>query len=132
MKPGAIYFFKDFLFEDGGKADKLVVILNNPKGNEPYLLCPTTSKQHRRKAIIGCHSQDNYFFIDQRQDNLHMDTWIVFHKIYSHTAAQIKHRFDEGDKEILVLEETLWRAIKNCILKSKDIEQDYLEMIKRG
>ena len=30
------------------------------------------------------------------------------------------------------LEKTLWKAIKNCILKSVDLPGDYEEMIKRG
>lgn len=133
MKPGTVLLFKDFVFKDGGKTDKLVIILNNPKGNEPYLLCPTTSQQHKRKAVLGCHAEDNYYYIDQRQDKLVKNTWVVFHEIYEYSAAQIlKQRFTTGAKEILTIEETLWRAIKNCILKSKDIEQDFLEMIKRG
>lgn len=134
MKPGTILSFADFTFKDGGKSPKkLVVILNNPKANEPYLLCPTTSQPHKRKAVVGCHAEYSYYYIDQRQDNLLKNTWIVFHEIYSYSQAQIlKQKFEIGAREILSLEQTLWVAIKNCILKSKDIEQDYLDMIKRG
>ena len=82
MNAGTVLFFKDFIFRDGSSKDKLIIILNSPQNNEPFLFCPTTSQQHRRKSILGCHSEDNYYFIDERQDNFIKNTWVVFHIIY--------------------------------------------------
>jgi hypothetical protein len=133
MKAGSILFFKDFQFEDGIKKDKLLLILNNPIDAEPYLLCPTTSQQHNRKKILGCHSQNNYYFIDQNQDKFVKDTWVVFHKIYpKDIASVIKSGIDRELIKKFELESSLWDTIKNCILKSIDIEQDFLEMIARN
>ncbi|MDZ7723238.1 MAG: hypothetical protein U5R06_10645 [candidate division KSB1 bacterium] len=70
-------FFKDFIFKDGSSKDKLVIILNHPKGEEPYLLCTTTSQKHTRKKELGCHAKENYFYIDQDQDGFIKNTWVV-------------------------------------------------------
>lgn len=133
MSPGTVFFFEDFVFADGDKGNKLVIVLNSPKGDEPYLLCPTTSQQHKRKKIIGCHAENNYYYIDEKQDRFVKNTWVVFHKIYPFSAAMmVKQSLQTLRKTEFTLEQTLWRAIKNCILKSKDIDQDYLKMIGRS
>jgi hypothetical protein len=131
MRPGTVLFFKDFRFKDGSSKDKLVIILNNPQGDDPFLLCPTTSQQYTRKRVLGCYSSDNYFFIDSNQDNFKKDTWVVFHNIYSYSAAAILSSSFAGQiSQLFEIEPSLWSVIKNCILRSVDIDQDYLELIQ--
>lgn len=131
MRPGTVLFFRDFRFKDGSCKDKLVIILNSPKGDDPFLLCPTTSQQHTRKNILGCHASDNYFYIDNKQDKFEKNTWVVFHSIYSFSASAILSSTFQGKvKQKFEMEPSLWRALKNCILQSVDIDQDYLEFIR--
>ena len=133
MNAGTVLLIKDFKFQDGTQKDKLLIVLNNPKDDEPFLLCPATSQQWRKSKILGCHSDDNYFYIDENQDKFLKNTWIVFHKLYSYSAALIvKESFQQNLFKKFAIEPTLWQAIKNCILQSKDIEIEYLEMIKRN
>ncbi|MBD3374284.1 hypothetical protein GF406_04545 [candidate division KSB1 bacterium] len=80
MRPGTVLVFKDFKFEDESTRDKLAIVLNKPKDDEPYLICLTTTQPHRKKAILGCHSKDNYFYIDSDQTSFIENTWVVLAK----------------------------------------------------
>lgn len=132
MKAGDVFCFINFQFSDGSTAPKkLLIILNTPQNDEPYIVCLTTSV-HKvwRTKVLGCHSEKNYYFVDSKQDNFDTDTWIVFEKIYElDTAKLLNSCLKDGSYTLFELESTLWDALKKCIVKSKDIEQDYLEMI---
>ena len=133
MQAGTTLFFKDFRFKDGGTSDKLVIVLNTPEKDQPYLLCPTTSKQHHRKSQLGCHSEDNYFYVDEKQDHFDVNTWILFHEIYEKKSAELLSEKFQGKLYMKFdLDTNLWKAVRNCILKSVDIELDYLEMIEKS
>ena len=133
MKPGTVLFFKDFKFKDGSSKDKLLIVLNQPRGEEPYLLCTTTSRKRRRKKELGCHAKENYFYIDQDQDGFIKNTWVVFHIVYAFSApALVSSNFKGKLYQSFDLEPSLWTALKHCILQSMDIDQDYLELIERG
>lgn len=133
MQAGTALFFKDFRFKDGGISDKLVIVLNTPQKDQPYLLCPTTSKQHHRKSQLGCHSEANYFYVDENQDNFDVNTWILFHVIYEKESSELlSEKFRGKLYRMFDLDTNLWDAVRNCILKSGDIELDYLEMIEKS
>lgn len=133
MTPGEVFFFKDFKFKDGKTKDKLIIILNYPQDNEPYLVCCTTHVQHFRLKELGCHSEDNYYFVDNQQDNFDIDTWIVFGTIYELSVDKILNAcINQGTHSLFTLEKTLWNSMKACILKSKDIAGVHLEMIGRA
>jgi len=70
MTPGTVLFFKDFEFKDHGVSHKLLIVLNSPKieNSEPYLVCPTTSQQHKKSKAVGCHAEKNYFYVEEKQD----------------------------------------------------------------
>lgn len=134
MKAGDVVCFINFQFTDGTTSPKkLLIILNTPHGTESYLVCLTTSQTKPwRTKELGCHSDKNYYFVDAHQDNFDTDTWIVFEKIYELDVAKLLNScLKDGSYTLFELDPTLWKALKNCIAKSKDIEQDYLEMILR-
>ena len=131
MKAGDVIFFINFKFENGNTADKILIILNTPQNDDPYLVCLTTSQpKNWRKKQIGCHADNNYYFVDANQDNFNKDTWIVFEKIYPLDVAKLLNScLKDGSYGLFELDASLWKALKNCIAKSNDIEQDYLERI---
>jgi len=133
MKAGDVFYFIKFKFDDGSTQNKLLIILNTPQNDEPYLVCLTTSQHKKwRKKELGCHAEANYYFVDANQDNFDADTWIVFEKVYTLDVARLLNScFKDGSYTLFELDSTLWKALKNCIAKSKDIEQDYLELILR-
>lgn len=45
FKSGCILLDKKFKFRDNEIDEKLIVLLNNPGKNEPYLFCCTTSRE---------------------------------------------------------------------------------------
>ncbi len=134
MKAGDVIYFINFKFSDGTFAKKILIILNTPQKDEPYLVCLTTSvyKKWRTKEL-GCHANKNYYFVDSRQDNFNTDTWIVFEKIYELDVAKLLNSsLKDGTYKLFELDPTLWKALKNCITRSIDIEQDYIEIILRN
>lgn len=134
MMAGDVIYFTNFKFQDETTRNKLLIILNTPQDTEPYLVCLTTS-QHKswRTKQIGCHSEENYYFVDSHHDNFDEDTWIVFDTIYELSVDKLLNScWKEGTYKLFELESTLWTAIKNCLAKSQDIEQDYLEIILKN
>lgn len=133
MKAGDVFYFFNFKFEDGTTADKILIILSTPQNDEPYLVCLTTSQHKKwRTKQLGCHEDKNYYFVDANQTNFNKDTWIIFEKIYELDVTRLLNScFKDGSYSLFELDKSLWKALKNCIVKSKDIEQDYLELILR-
>ena len=133
MKAGDVFYFINFKFSDESTRNKLLIILNTPKDDEPYLTCLTTSQPKKwRTKELGCHSEKNYYFVDSKQDNFNSDTWIVFEKIYPlEVSTLLNSCLKDGSYTLFELDPSLWKALRNCIAKSKDIEQIYLDMILR-
>lgn len=134
MTAGSIIVYHQFTFHDGGTSpQKLLVILNNPKAGEKYIVIPTTSKQHNKSKIPGCHSEHNYYFIDKGHTKFKTETWIVFSDYYELGQAEMLKGITENKiDDLFDLEITLWNSIRNCILKSVDLPSDFEEMIKRS
>lgn len=134
MNAGTVLLFKDFVFKDGEiSPQKLVLILAAPqKKDQTYLCCLTTSQQHYKSAQLGCHYENNYYYIDARQSNFTLNTWIVFDKIYEFTFTELlSESFNKNVSTLFNLEQTLWRAVRNCVVKSEDVEIEYIERIKK-
>ncbi|MEQ8187149.1 MAG: hypothetical protein ABRQ39_04200, partial [Candidatus Eremiobacterota bacterium] len=61
MNKGTIFYHKKFEFSDGETGKKLLILLNEPQGNEPYLFCKTTSKKKYNLENEGCYSDKNIY-----------------------------------------------------------------------
>lgn len=131
MKAGDVFYFINFKFDDGSARNKLLIILNTPVEDEPFLVCLTTSQAKKwRLNKLGCYSEQNYYFVDSLQENFEKDTWIVFERIYEVDAAKLLNsHFKDGSVKLFELQPDLWKALKNCIAKSRDVEQIYIDMI---
>jgi predicted transcriptional regulator of viral defense system len=120
MIAGDVIYFVNFRFQDGTTRDKLLIILNTPKDNEPYLVCLTTSQQKKwRSKQPGCHSDKNYYFVDGKQDNFKKDTWIDFSVVYTLDVARLLNScLKDGTYRLFELDITFWKALKKSISKS--------------
>lgn len=59
---GDILCDKKFKFGDGTVGEKLLIILNKPRGNEPYLVVKTTSQKDRYEGVKpGCNPKRHVF-----------------------------------------------------------------------
>lgn len=77
MNPGTIIFDNDFIFSDGSKGKKILVILND--GSEGfYIVVKTTSKSAFKGINYGCQATDRYpdFFLPEGSCCLNDNTWI--------------------------------------------------------
>lgn len=86
LKPGCILFDTKFEFKDNKIGEKLIVLLNNPRENEPYLFCRTTSREkppYQIKTPKGCQKDSYYFFISACNFFLE-DTWLLLYEIYEY------------------------------------------------
>ena len=132
LKSGCILFDTKFEFKDNKIGEKLIVLLNNPRENEPYLFCRTTSRErppYQIKTPKGCQKGSYYFFINACNFFLE-DTWLLLYEIYEYDyICMLNKHFKQQMRIINCIDDNILRQIKNCIKNSDDISEKYLEMI---
>lgn len=132
LNPGCILFDTKFVFKDNEIGEKLIVLLNNPRKNEPFLFCRTTSIEkppYKIKTPSGCQKNSQYFFINACEF-FPKDTWLLLYEISEYNIARIlKKAFDKEISIINSINDTILRQIKNCIKCSEDISEKHLKMI---
>lgn len=130
MKAGDILYHNEYQYPDGSSGIKLLILLNIPKNEEPYLFCEVTSQQHFRSKTFGCNSYRQYFFIPATRDWFNKNTWIKLDTITGwKTASILKDKFD-GKLDIKgKLSTNIFNAVKNCVRKIDTINNKYKKMI---
>jgi len=120
MKKGEVVFRPNYAFPNGITSDKLLIVLNDPTPNEPYLFLLTTSKQKRREKTPGCHSSSGYYVIPKNIDFFtEPATWILFNTVTECTFEDEAKELKAGNfKTMCCLKDTTMRAIINCIKQS--------------
>ncbi len=129
MAEGDVYFWKKFEFPDGGRADKLLIVLNNTDlcDFSNVLLFKTTSKQWRRQSREGCN--DGYFFFSRGKELFPMDTWILF-TVYEVTFGDLlKTKSDNSIEFKGTLKNKSLAALLDCASKSNDISGHHMDVI---
>ncbi len=126
---GAIYFHKDFKFDDGEKADKFFILLNSPSRGEPYLFVKTTSQQGHKPEQPGCIETISTFFIPINKTFFYKPTWVLLHEIYP-----IEHNTVKGSSKVSLagdLDASTIDAILECLEKTQkdDIAPDHEKLI---
>ncbi len=130
MKRGTILLHTNFKFKDGEIGEKLLVILNNQRGGNPFLMARTTTNGTNKPRTPGCLYNENLFFIESDKTWFSNDTWIQLYELYSFTAKDVlKDKFD-GHLEIKsTLPEQKANEIKNCVKQLVDLPVKYKKMI---
>jgi hypothetical protein len=135
MARGAVYFHPQFKFHDNEIGEKRFVILNEPRGDEPYLVAKTTTNLRDKAYVKGCHPAQRAFFVPAgSEEALPLDTLIQLFEFYEFSKAELleaslrdkllEHR---GNLTVLTIAQLV-----NCIKKLKyDIPQQYFELITR-
>lgn len=132
MKKGTVFLHKDYQFPDGGMADKLFIIINNPGPKDPFLTCKTTSKQDSRPDQVGCHYLKKVYVIRENEDFFKLRTWVQFHTLFRFYHDRLMKLLKNGDVEVMAeLKTQTTSAIVNCVRKSEDITFYDLELIKK-
>lgn len=130
MKRGTILFHSKFRFQNGQIGKKFLVILNNQKASDPFILAKTTSQDKNKSHIPGCLTKENLFFIEGGKTWFEFDTWIQLYEPYVFSSAEVLKDHFEGDLEIKgELPEQKANEIKNCVKRLIDFPVRYKEMI---
>ena len=79
---GAIYFHPSFEFKNGDTGKKLVLLLNTPSKNDPYLFVKTTSRQKDKPLRPGCIEERSLFFIPAGTTFFKENTWVELYERY--------------------------------------------------
>ena len=79
---GAIYFHPSFEFKNGDTGRKLVLLLNTPSKNDPYLFVKTTSRQKNKPLRPGCIEERSLFFIPAGTTFFKENTWVELYERY--------------------------------------------------
>jgi len=136
LKCGEIYFHRNFKFKDGQGGIKLFVVLYvSENKSKPYcLVCITTTQEKNKSQHEGCQEAEALFFIRKNKDFFCEDTWLQFKSIYEYEVQSVLHEcvvtkeMEYKDR----LKENTFREIVNCIKKSRDVEQQYQDLILSG
>lgn len=131
MSKGNIFHFPDFVFHDGAHGDKLMVVLNEPQENEPYLMCKTTSQTRYGITTEGCRS-DLSLFVTSRKP-LNVKTWILFGSsaVYEFSQNDINEKLLSCEiRKIGCFEISVINSIVNCFKRSDDISKYHLQLLR--
>jgi len=79
---GAVYLHPSFEFKNGDIGRKLILLLNTPSKNEPYLFVKTTSQQKDKPLSSGCIVERSLFFIPAETTFFKENTWIELYELY--------------------------------------------------
>lgn len=86
---GDIFRHRRLVFHDGGVGDKLLILLNTPKGDEPYFFVKTTSQRKDKPADPGCIAWRSLFFVAAGRDFFAKDTWVQLDQWYPMVAGKV-------------------------------------------
>jgi len=132
MIKGTVFCHINLTFKNGDTGKKLLVVLNNQSGSDPFLCCKTTSQKRYDLDREGCYSEKNVFVINQAPFNV--KTWIQFdlYSIFEFTSVELlKLKFNEEVKVIGCIATNYINGIVNCYRKSDDISAYHIDLLKK-
>ncbi len=116
---GSIFVAENFIFFDGTKGKKLLVLLNNPASSDPYLLVKTTSKKHSKPDTPGCiENYHQVYFVRANSNFFKKDTWIQLDDYFPFSQNSVEKEL----KYIGQLPDKTAKLVISCFLKVN--EQD--------
>jgi len=116
---GNIYFHPAFQFHDFGSAPKLLILLNEPVLEEPYIIAKTTSNLRERMYSKGCNDKLGVFYIEANADgNFSKPTLITVNDVYEISNNEFTK--DIQLQLVACLADLTMSQIINCIRKYRD------------
>ncbi len=124
LRIGAIYYHTNFVFKNGGTSDKLLIQLNEPSDNEPYIFVITTSQEEYRLKEEGCQEYSSEFFINANKDFFNVPTWIELYRPVTFDAGEVTDALFKTKlmKCIGILSDKTITELKNCVKRLPIIE----------
>ncbi len=120
MNRGDVIHIPEYQFQDGGKANKLLVLLNDPNACDKVFCVLTTSQETgNRKKDNGCQPVKQEFFIKAGRE-FEKDTWILLNRqAIVIPVTRLKETIDQGKASVVfTLSEKRVNEIKNCLARN--------------
>lgn len=132
-QPGEILCYYDWSFENGSKADKLLVVLNVADTDCPCLVLKTTSQSRRYQNVVrGCNVQKRVFFIPvDWEDCFSLDTYVQLPQILEiSTRDLLQGHFAGQIRRLGCLSVDCFTQLKNCLKQFRaDISAQHWKLI---
>jgi hypothetical protein len=122
MNPGAVFFDREFAFNDGQTGGKLFIVLGF--SGQTFVVAKTTSQQHGRGTQFGCQPKDRFhnFYIPNGASYIKGSTWVCLDEFYELNGGKmLQKRYDGKVRHICQIESELLKLIQDCALVSKDV-----------
>ena len=125
-RAGQVLYHKDFIFADGKKGNKLVIVLNTCDNDKTCLVLKTTSQPaHYPQTTPGCNSCRNVFCIFEECDQgFDKDTYVQMDYIYPVNVDKLL-----STKQISFVDhltDVCFTNLKRCLRNFRDdIPQQY-------
>ena len=121
LKFGVVIFYKSFPYLDGGKSDKLLVVLG--VRSDCALMALTTSTPPKPLINPGCSAKRSLFMAQKHsRDCFDMDTFILLHRLGEILPEHVANADWKLNARIVgVLSPHTAGAIKNCAAQTADI-----------
>ena len=127
---GQILYHKNFIFKDGKKGDKYVIVLNTCENDKTCLVLKTTSQsKYYSNALPGCNSGKCIFCIySECEQDFEKETYVQMDYIYSINIEE------QLDKQQVTwkghLTEECFSKVRKCLRNFRDdIPQRYWTII---
>lgn len=130
MKQGTVLFHRDFTFDDGQQADKLLIVLSQIR-NGQLLAAKTTSQKKSRPTRDGCHigSVESLFTFNANLGGFRTTTWVVLQPYVLAVADLMQRHFNQTVHVKFYLKDVDLRAVVNCMRKCDDISPHHLSFL---
>jgi len=133
MEAGVIFYSPKFEFKNGLTGKKLLILLNTPINDDPYIICKTTSNRKNKSLSPGCQIEKSLFLILKDTEFFTEDTWLQLYELYEFSQCEfLKQHFEDNLKQIGKLQNITLRQIRNCINKLPDIMKYHIDLINKS
>ena len=128
--PGSILHWEEFKFEDGGSANKFLVIVGAKTGSN-YLAVIATSKPHWRKFEPGAHPIEGYYCIPGGgKEWFPKDTWLLVAIPREIRPAELVREAFAGRWRVVgQLRPNIVGALRNCLKQCPDVSPLHVALL---
>ena len=122
MARGAVYYHPQFKFHDNETGVKRFVILNEPHGDEPFLVAKTTTNLHNRQHAVGCNPAQKVFYVPgDKELPFPLDTLVQLAELYEFSTADLIKELDR--KGIIVMAASKKGLVEEAPEAYKDVRE---------
>jgi hypothetical protein len=132
MEPGTLIVDNEFVYRDGSKGKKILIVLNDGTVGH-YIIIKTTSKDTYKGISFGCQFKDRYpnFFLPKGCCCLKKNTWVMIDQFFEMTSHELLDKHFSGKmNRIGVLPLSILKNLLDCASDCLDISFAQARVLK--